>query len=176
METIESPIKSNNYYAGFWLRFAAFLVDRAILSVVTTFMVIPSVIIIISISASLSDIQQVKDLFIEGNLMKVSMIIGIIILLSIFNLILGWLYFSLMESSKYCGTLGKIAVGIKVTDLNGDKLTFGRATGRYFAKIITNLTFLIGYILAGITERKQALHDLISNCLVVQKQYDNAFQ
>jgi uncharacterized RDD family membrane protein YckC len=169
METIESPKSSKENFAGFWLRFAAYLVDRAILGVITTVMVIPSIIIIISITANLSDIHQFKDLFLEGNLLKVSMILGIVILLSIFKIIIGWLYFSLMESSKHSGTLGKIAVGIKVTDINGEKLTFGRATGRYFAKIITNFTFLIGYILAGITEKKQALHDLIANSLVVYR-------
>jgi len=62
-----------------------------------------------------------------------------------------------------------MAVGIKVTDLNGDRISFTRATGRYFGRIITNLTLLIGYIMAGFTDRKQALHDMIASCLVVKK-------
>jgi len=75
----------------------------------------------------------------------------------------------LMESSKFGGTLGKMAVNIKVVDMEGNPISFGRATGRYFSRIITNMTFLIGYIIAGFTEKKQALHDLIASCLVIQK-------
>ncbi|MDD4170507.1 MAG: RDD family protein [Desulfotomaculaceae bacterium] len=80
---------------------------------------------------------------------------------------IGWLYFALMESSSYQGTLGKMAIGIKVTDLNGNKLTFGRATGRYFGKLISSLIFMIGYVMAGFTKKKQALHDIMAGCLVV---------
>jgi len=74
-----------------------------------------------------------------------------------------------MESSKFSGTLGKMAIGIKVTDMEGNRISFARATGRYFARIVTNLTMLIGYIMAGFTEKKQALHDILANCLVVRK-------
>jgi uncharacterized RDD family membrane protein YckC len=74
-----------------------------------------------------------------------------------------------MESSKFGGTLGKMAVGIRVTDLNGNRISFARATGRYFGRIVTNLTLLIGYIMAGFTEKKQALHDVLASCLVIKK-------
>jgi uncharacterized RDD family membrane protein YckC len=169
METLENTNTSNDKYAGFWLRFAALLVDRAILSAAAAFMVIPAIIIIVAIGVNLSDIKQPEDLLLQGNLLKVSMLVGIIVVLSLFNLVIGWLYYSLMESSKYSGTVGKIAVGIKVTDMYGERITFGRASGRFFAKIISNFTFLIGYIMAGVTDKKQALHDLIANCLVVKK-------
>jgi uncharacterized RDD family membrane protein YckC len=79
-----------------------------------------------------------------------------------------WLYFALMESMKGA-TLGKMALGIIVTDLQGNRISFGRATGRYFAKIISSLTILVGYIMAGFTQRKQALHDIIAGCLVINK-------
>ena len=81
----------------------------------------------------------------------------------------GWLYHALMESSSQQGTLGKMALGIKVTDLNGNRITFGRATGRYFSKIISSLTMGVGYIMAGFTQQKQALHDIIAGCLVVNR-------
>jgi len=79
------------------------------------------------------------------------------------------LYYALMESSEKQATVGKLAMGIKVTDMQGNRLSFGQATGRHFAKIISGLTLLIGYIMAGFTEKKQALHDIIVNCLVVKK-------
>jgi uncharacterized RDD family membrane protein YckC len=75
-----------------------------------------------------------------------------------------------MESSPYQGTLGKMALGLIVTDLQGRPLSFARASGRFFGKIITGMIpFGIGYIMAGFTEKKQALHDMIAGCLVLRK-------
>jgi uncharacterized RDD family membrane protein YckC len=76
----------------------------------------------------------------------------------------------MMESSSWQGTLGKRALSIEVTDMAGQRISFGRASGRHFSKLITNLIpFAIGYILAGFTEKKQALHDMIASCLVLRK-------
>jgi uncharacterized RDD family membrane protein YckC len=77
-----------------------------------------------------------------------------------------WFYFSWMESSKFQATLGKMAMGIVVTDTNGQRISFGRATGRYFAKYISGFLLAIGYIMAAFTERKQALHDMIAGTVV----------
>ncbi len=85
------------------------------------------------------------------------------------NIVLIWLYYASMESSEKQATLGKLAMGIKVTDLQGNQISFGRATGRHFAKMISGLTLFIGHIMAGFTEKKQALHDMIANCLVIKK-------
>ena len=85
-------------------------------------------------------------------------------------LVLSWLYFAGMESSEHQGTLGKMALGLVVTDMNGLRISFARASGRFFAKIITGLVPLyIGYIMAGFTEKKQALHDMIASCLVLRR-------
>lgn len=86
-----------------------------------------------------------------------------------FGMIASWLYFALMESSGRQATIGKQAMGIKVTDMQGNQLSFSQATGRHFAKIVSSLTLLIGYIMAGFTEKKQALHDILANCLVVKR-------
>ena len=80
----------------------------------------------------------------------------------------GWLYFALMESSANQATLGKMAIGIKVTDMSGRRIGFGQATGRYFGKILSSMILLIGYIMAAFTEKKQALHDMLAGCLVVK--------
>ena len=81
-----------------------------------------------------------------------------------------WLYFAYLESGEKQGTWGKQMLGLYVTDLAGNRISFGRASGRFFAKIITGLIPLgIGYIMAGITERKQALHDMIASCLVLRR-------
>jgi uncharacterized RDD family membrane protein YckC len=66
--------------------------------------------------------------------------------------------------------LGKKALGLVVTDMAGRRVSFGRATGRHFSKIITNMVpALIGYIMAGFTEKKQALHDMMAGCLVLRR-------
>jgi uncharacterized RDD family membrane protein YckC len=78
------------------------------------------------------------------------------------------LYFPLMESSKWQATLGKRAVGIIVTDLDGNKISVGRAFGRFFGKIVSAIILYIGFIMAGFTERKQGLHDIMASTLVIK--------
>jgi uncharacterized RDD family membrane protein YckC len=81
-------------------------------------------------------------------------------------IIVGWLYEALMTSSERQATLGKMALGLRVTDTNGDTVTFWQATVRHFAKILSAFILLIGYLMQPFTEKKQALHDKIANTLV----------
>ena len=81
-----------------------------------------------------------------------------------------WVYESLMESASKQATLGKMVLGLKVTDMEGRRISFSRATGRHFAKIISGMIFAVGYIMAGFTQRKQALHDMIAGTLVQRTQ------
>lgn len=83
--------------------------------------------------------------------------------------LLGWLYYAGMESSSRQATFGKSLLGIYVTGLDGERISFLRATGRYFAKIISALILFIGFIMAAFTERKQALHDMIASTLVLSR-------
>ncbi|MEH7415771.1 RDD family protein [Neobacillus drentensis] len=85
----------------------------------------------------------------------------------IFNLLLSWVYFAWMESSKMQATLGKKVFGLKVINQNGRKITFKRATGRYFAKYISIFTLGIGYLMAAFTKRKQGLHDKIASTFII---------
>jgi uncharacterized RDD family membrane protein YckC len=78
------------------------------------------------------------------------------------------LYFAITESSAWQATLGKKAVGIIVTDLDGNRISFGKALGRLFAKIISAIILYIGFFMAGFTEKKQGLHDMIAGTLVVK--------
>ena len=85
-------------------------------------------------------------------------------------ILINWLYHATMESSPWQGTLGKRALGITVTDMYGAKLDFWRASGRFFSRLVSNIVpFGIGYLIAGFTLRKQALHDLIASTLVLHK-------
>ncbi|MFE3973796.1 MULTISPECIES: RDD family protein [unclassified Peribacillus] len=80
----------------------------------------------------------------------------------LFLSMLSFLYYSLLHSSKWKGSVGKILQNIKVTDLYGERIGFGRAAGRYFATILSGMIFYIGYIMAAFTSKKQALHDMIA--------------
>jgi uncharacterized RDD family membrane protein YckC len=91
-------------------------------------------------------------------------------LFTLIALVGGWLYYAYFESSSWQATVGKKVMNLYVTDLNANPVSFGRASGRFFAKLITGLIPLgIGYILAGVTEKKQALHDMIASCLVLRR-------
>jgi uncharacterized RDD family membrane protein YckC len=74
-----------------------------------------------------------------------------------------------MESSSKQATLGKMALGIIVTDLEGQRISFGKATGRHFSKIVSGIILYIGFIMVAFTEKKQGLHDMMAGCLVVVK-------
>jgi uncharacterized RDD family membrane protein YckC len=93
---------------------------------------------------------------------------GYFIAVGLYYVVAG-LYYSLMESSAAQATLGKMALGIKVTDEHGARLEFPHALGRWFAAALSYLTLYIGFLAAAFTERKQALHDLVAKTLVVDK-------
>lgn len=155
-------------YAGFWLRVVANLLDGFILAVP-----VGIVIVILILSSGLGtfmrnfpnppDPPDPSEAF--GVALAIG--IGVFILLAIVG---NWLYYACFESSTWQATPGKKVLNIAVTDMTGARITFGRASGRFFAKFITRLIPLgIGFILAGITERKQALHDMIASTLVLRR-------
>jgi uncharacterized RDD family membrane protein YckC len=78
-----------------------------------------------------------------------------------------WIYEALMTSSEWQATLGKRAMNMAVTDLQGQRVSFARATGRYFAKWVSALTLGVGFLIVAFTEKKQGLHDLIASTVVV---------
>ena len=149
-------------YAGFWVRFLAFLIDNAVMGVGFVLILIP-LIFLTGLGGFIGEIHRDEDM----NDVGIFMLFGLLFLAATASLLLTWLYHALMESSEWQATLGKKVLGLVVTDMAGRRVSFGRATGRHFAKIITNMVpAFIGYIMAGFTERKQALHDMIAGCLV----------
>ena len=86
----------------------------------------------------------------------------------IIPLISQWLYWSLMQSSESQATVGQKALGIMVVDVDGNKVSFGQATGRFFGNILNLLTLSIGYFMFFFNEKQQCLHDLVSGTLVVR--------
>ena len=148
-------------YAGFWWRFLAYLIDYVIL-LLPTFLV----------RAALFSVSHVNILPVARRspffMLQLTSAAGIA------EQAVHWLYYALMESSEKQATIGKMICGLQVIDERGARIGFGRATGRYFGKIISGMILAIGYIMAGFTQRKQALHDIMAGTLVIRKNLPGA--
>lgn len=152
-------------YAGFWLRLVAYLIDQIVLGVVFGAVALMAVAAI-----GIGYFRAIAQGIREGNGEFPFALVSVIFLALLLMFVANWIYHAWMESSQYQATLGKMALSLIVTDMNDRAITFGRASGRFFARIISNLIPLeLGYIMAGFTEKKQALHDMIANCLVLKK-------
>ena len=139
-------------YGGFWVRVVAAIVDGILIRIVVT-----------PVGAIFGLGGLAAGGLGHGGLLLHLVGGGVTLLLVIAG---SWLYEALMESSSYQATLGKMIFGMKVTDLYGNRISFARATGRHFAKILSGMILGIGFIMAGVTERKQGLHDMLAGTLV----------
>lgn len=137
-------------YAGFWKRYAAYFIDYILLTVVT--LPLSMIINLAGVGSGNEGVQVALTLVV----MLLSMVISI-----------G--YYAGFHASRGGATLGKMAVGIKVVRGNGERISFLRAFCRYLATIVSSLILMIGFIMAAFTERKQALHDMMCDTLVVDK-------
>jgi uncharacterized RDD family membrane protein YckC len=159
---ISSPV-----YAGFWLRFVAYLIDSVILGIFVMVLFIPF-FFLIGGAALIETLPRHRVDRLEGE--QLGAVLTMIFLFAAIGILVKWLYFAYLESGEKQGTWGKQLLGVYVTDLEGNRISFGRASGRFFAKIVSGLIPLgLGYIMAGFTERKQALHDMIASCLVLRR-------
>jgi uncharacterized RDD family membrane protein YckC len=143
-----TPIAQPTHFAGFWRRVGANVIDTTILQA-------GCFIIVFSLEFSLVSLGAEKNLS--------AVICYIVAIVCI------WLYYELFESSKMQGTLGKRACCFVVTDLDGRRISFGRASGRFWGMILSYLTIFIGFFMCGWTKKKQCLHDMISNCVMPMK-------
>ena len=138
-------------YAGFWRRFAAYILD----GIAVTFVFNGFANYLWS---------QLIYLIDDPDLLRVIFYS----VTSVWVSLLTWTYFCGMESSPLQATVGKLAVGIYVADVQGQRISFARATGRFFGKLLSGF-LMIGYIMAGFSQKRQALHDMIADCLVLWK-------
>ena len=140
-------------YANFGYRLLAYIIDAILLYVVQM-----GVLMAFGVSAMASD----PDILQNGIPTSFWLAYGAVIVLQ-------WLYFAYFESSEKQGTFGKQALGLVVTDMNGGRISFAQATGRYFSKLISAIIILIGFLMQPFTQKKQALHDMIAGTLVYKK-------
>lgn len=149
--TARSPELEGVEYAGFWLRVVAWVIDNILLGVVVW---VPS--------------WAVLNASTESNSSTPEEIAGVALTVQVVGAIVVWLYGALMESSSRQATLGKMAIGLRVTDMNGDRIGFGKATGRHFGKYLSALVLGVGFLMVGWTRQKQGLHDQMAATLVLK--------
>jgi uncharacterized RDD family membrane protein YckC len=135
-------------YGGFWLRFVAYIIDAIIMNIVGGVL---GMFVGVGVGAMGASENAVTASAVGAGLL---------------SLVINWLYCAILVSSSWQGTVGKKALGLVVTDEQGRRIGFGRATGRYFAQILSALILLFGYFMIGWTDRKRGLHDMIAGTLV----------
>jgi uncharacterized RDD family membrane protein YckC len=140
-------------YGGFWIRFVAAFLDGIIVETV----MLPVAFVL----GGMIGVASIATRMPSGGARIVGMIVGLAL-----GIVASWIYEAAMESSAKQATLGKMIFNLQVTDLNGQRISFARASGRHFGKYVSGMILLIGYIMAGFSEKKQALHDLLANTLV----------
>jgi uncharacterized RDD family membrane protein YckC len=141
-QILDSPVSTQKTltYAGFWIRVGAYIIDAILLSVV-------------NVALSFMFLSNLGD-------------ISTIIIYYCITIGIGVAYMAGMESSERQATFGKLAVGIKVGNETGERISFGNAVGRYFAKIISGLLLCIGFMMVGWDDKKQGMHDKMAGTIV----------
>jgi uncharacterized RDD family membrane protein YckC len=155
---MEPDILPTDDYAGFWARFAAYFIDLAVIS----FLVLQ---VYWLFDASLVDASYLSN-HSDGWERNRKLLYYVLVIVNFF---MAWLYYAGFESSPLRATPGKWLLGIYVTDVDGNRIGFGKASGRFFGKMLSGLIIGIGYMMAGFTQHSQALHDQMADCLVWRK-------
>jgi uncharacterized RDD family membrane protein YckC len=141
-------------FAGFWIRVGAHFVDWAVL-------LIPWLLIQFLVRSIIPHpwYRPVEEY--EAQIRILSSICGILMM---------WMYYAVLHSSKWQASIGKKVLGLKVVDRNGNRISFGRATGRFFAWMLSFLILGIGFMMIGWTKRKQGLHDIIADTYIIRSE------
>lgn len=152
-------------YAGFWKRVLAYIIDAIIL-------IIPQKLIESAMGGAAAKAALEQAVLSAGSDMDAALAaqmhyFGVMWPATLLSIIMAIVYFAVCESSAWQGTIGKLALGIRVTDLDGNRIGFGRALGRYFGKILSTIILCIGFLMVAFTQRKQGLHDIICSTLVL---------
>jgi len=146
----QAQVEGQPRYAGIWIRFGAYFIDGILLNILNWVVIFAFGVTDMYAYALIGDISAFAAPY------------GLIFVLNI-------VYWAALTSSSYQATLGKMALGLKVTSVYGERITFINALGRYLSKIISAMLLMIGFIMAGFDSKKQGLHDKMANTLVVHK-------
>jgi len=150
-----SALPARPAFAGFWLRAVAYVID--------TFLMSPIVGLAMSFRPSAFMKPPVANPALQFSLPQPTPLAFALVIF------VGLLYFTIFEASRWQATPGKRILKLYVTDMNGQRITYGRAAARNFPKMIFSSVFPVFHLLAGFTEKKQALHDILARCLVLRR-------
>jgi uncharacterized RDD family membrane protein YckC len=157
-----APLDRAIPHAGFWKRLGASLIDMIILQTLVGILVVFLVGIQFTVGVFATRSEATSGLY-----RVVFMVLFITV--GVAGSALYVLYWPWMESSRRQGTLGKTALGIVVTDMDGGRISFGRALGRNLGKFVSAIIYYAGFIMIGFAAKSQGLHDMMAGCLVVVK-------
>ena len=149
-------------YGGFWIRLLAHIIDHIILGAVA------APLFFVTVLPSIIRIAQQADRDQEPSPEMIITIISSAFVYIALAFVGQWLYEALLTSSSWQATIGKRILHLKVVDEAGNRISFGRATGRFFAKILSSMFMCIGFIMIAFTDRKRGLHDMLAGTLVVK--------
>jgi uncharacterized RDD family membrane protein YckC len=163
----EYPASAVGVYAGLGRRFIAFIIDVILILLIGS--------VIIAFFELIGGIRYTYYLAVNhapiGELTQAGTVdaaLGpIVASLGMLIIVIPWVYFAGFESSRSQATPGKVLMRAVVTDLDGNRVSFARATLRHFGKFISLLIIFIGFLMIGLTKKKQGLHDKIGGCLVL---------
>lgn len=159
---------ASNNYASFGIRWVAHIIDLIVLYVLNWIVFAP-ILAALGFAIASNEFDELIEAMTEGDIVLLATLISAWIVASFALLAIRIIYGALMESSKYQATVGKLAMGIHVTDTNGSRLTFLKAFLRHIGKILSGWILFIGYLMAAFTDKKQALHDYLAGSIVVKK-------
>ena len=148
-------------YGSFTLRFTAAVIDLLVL-------VITNLLIFLGISAIMESVasdESMATMFYSEAFGEIEL--WFLIALVLMSCIISWIYFAIMESSKYQGSLGKLTVGFMVTDLSFNHISFKKASYRFWGKLLSVLIVGMGFVFGLFNKRKQCLHDFVSSTVVI---------
>lgn len=154
--------KTDYNYANFWIRAAALIIDFVIIGILLKLI---SLLFGLILPLDLRLENFTSD---DGELVFQGFLNWSILTFMVLKIIAFWLYYALMES-RLGATVGKYILNLRVTDENCAFLSFKRASGHAFARFLSIIPFLTGYLMAIFTEKRQTLHDLITGCIVIPK-------
>lgn len=156
VKELEEVPQVSGEFAPVWRRFLASAIDVSIVLLV----ILPGVIAffwLVEVVTGLLGMDREEGRFLAGMAAVLLGVVG------------DWLYHAKMQSSPRQATYGKQFMGLKVTGLSGERVSFAQATGRHFAKFLSTFALMIGFLVAAITRKKQALHDMVAGTLVVRR-------
>lgn len=151
------PQDKTYHYGGFWIRLVAYFID-GILNNIISFILSIILGVAYGMTSGATSLDMTPDTIFKLRIMS--------FVLSIFTT---WFYFALFNSSKYMATPGKMLLGLIVVDKEYKRLSFAKATGRFFATFVSSIILFIGFFMAGFTNKKRALHDMMAGTYVIYK-------